>query len=521
MTVESTQEKDQYSLGCPHLQETDSTEKLPNEITACLRPATQHEIDAHQRELSSRSYASVLCDKAKDVADRLDNTARLVWNLDFRANLGRSIHNDPYLSLHKIVGRSFYVTAHPAVIKAVLKDYHNDETESSCFHIDERDIRTIELLRNVFDDEEITTDDFLLLASKKPTQKYRRFLHQYFSSGKTKEMLSSIGDLANSTIQEWFERGSESINITSETKIFATSVMSKLFLGYSGPYTEMCRSIDNILVYSVKTLLNQSISKDFQAQLEIDKEVLKTRVDEAMATKSSSDENISLVQAMIGSDDFNERQVKVMTFVLFFAGQETTASALNYVILKCTQDKKLQSTVRSEMQSIIDEEKCSVAEAATKSPTIKQIIVEGLRMLTPAYSLGRVTHKDLILELTHTNTGEVETRYIEKDTRINPCPTFAARHESIVSDKPNTFDHERLSADEIPKFLPNLPWFPLGGGPHSCPGWSVAYYEEMIMLGTLLYGYDIQTDLVGEPNQVGKFTATTENDVLISIEKVV
>ncbi len=519
MTVESKNETSKYDLKCPYkILKSDPT-KIPDDITACLRPATKEEMIEHKEALNSRGILTKLGDGTQDLAERANNTARIVLNLDFRANLERTIYDDPYLSLHKIIGREFYTSRHPVVIKEILKYYHNDNSEKSCFHIREGDSKTIEFIQEIFRDDDITYDDFLLLASKGPTKALRKFLLQYFSSVQAKRVIPSISALANSTIQKWYESSEPSINVTKESKIFATSEMSKLFLGHTGPYEEICQAVDSILVYMIKMVLNQSISKEFKQQIETAAEVLKSSVDVAMNTTSVNPDDSSLVKAMISGKEFTERQVKIMTLTLFVGGQENTASALNYTILKCAQNKELQQQIRKEIQSIIDKQSCTVGEAATQSPTIKQIIVEGLRMVTPAYSLGRYANKDLVLEITHSDTSDVETRYIESGTRVNPCPTFAARHETLVPDNPNTFNHERFSPEDIPKFLPNLPWSPFGGGPHTCPAWSLAYHEEMIFLGTLLHGYDIGTNTLGEPNQVGRFACTTVKDVNISLKK--
>lgn len=519
MTVESTHASPKSSLECPYEFFVKGPTKLPDDITARLRPATSDEIAAHRQLLDSRSFMTKIADGTKDLAERASNTARIALNLDFRANMELTIYDDPYLSLHKIVGREFYISRHPVVIKEILRYYHNDDSEKSCFHIRDGDSKTIEFIREVFGDDEITYDDFLLLASKKPTKAYRKFLLQYFSSVQAKKLIPSISAFAETTIQKWHDSKEPLINVTKETKIFATSVMSKLFLGHTGPYEEICRAVDNILVYMVSMLLNKSVSKEFKQQIQIDAEVLKSSVDLAMNTTNVNPDDASLVEAMINREEFNERQVKIMTFTLFFAGQENTASALNYVIFKCAQNKELQYTVRKEIQTIIDKQGCTVGEAATQSMTIKQIITEGLRMVTPAYSIGRYANKDLVLEITHADSGVKESRYIESGTRVNPCPTFAARHETLVPDQPNTFDHERFAPEEIPAFLPNLPWSPFGGGPDTCPAWSLAYHEEMIFLGTLLHGYDIDTELIGEPNQVGRFACTLADDVKISLKK--
>lgn len=193
--------------------------------------------------------------------------------------------------------------------------------------------------------------------------------------------------------------------------------------------------------------------------------------------------------------------MRAMVFTLFFAGQDTTANTINYIMLKLAQDPQLQ------------------ADVASGELSIDSLIVEGLRMMPAAGLIGRIAKDDLVLSITNSDSGEKYDHYIQKGDRIGVAGIYMSRDPDIVNVGGNldTFDPHRWDGKDLPKVLTQLNWSPFGGGTHSCPGSKLAHTEMRLFLGALLERFTLSTDIIGEPRQHTAFTARADGNLLIKL----
>lgn len=486
-----------------------------NPLTIKLRPATKEEVTDHYQSNEEQNIFKKSWSWISDNCSKTYHIGHVFLSKNFLTNLEKSVHDDPYLSLHKMYPKNFYLTGHPEVMKTLLSPYRNDESEDSYYRILPEDCPiTIKLIQEILEDDTISIEENMILASREKNLEHRLALFKFFSQGKINKRIPEISEIVERTIEDWSldMLGNNEIPITQLAKGYATTVMSKLFLGFEGPYHELCSAVDTILLYLVKSLTKQSLSKEFLVKLEESKTILRTCVEESLTQAQESQEPASLVKKLL--EEKSEQETKVITFILFLAGQENTASLINYSLLKIAQDKELQNSIREEIEAIKTEENCATAEAANQSKLIHAVLKESLRMQPPVYTLGRFPGKDLILDV------DEQSYFIEKESRINPCPHFAGRHPSIAIDTPDTFDYTRWNEININDYPTNYEWLPFGYGPHKCPGWRLAYLETKILIAKLLERFELDTTIKGEPKQVGLFTTTTKNPVYISLSEI-
>lgn len=165
----------------------------------------------------------------------------------------------------------------------------------------------------------------------------------------------------------------------------------------------------------------------------------------------------TLVKQMM-NEGFTEAQVKAMIFILFFAGQDTTANTLNYILLKTAQNSNIQKDIQNKVISIND------------------LIVEGLRMMCAAGFIARIAKENLILTVKNADNKTEQLQYlIKKGDKLSCAPTMLARNPLVVKAKNKNNLEEflpyRWKYTSHPVNLIHLPWKPFGGDKHGCPGY--------------------------------------------------
>lgn len=135
--------------------------------------------------------------------------------------------------------------------------------------------------------------------------------------------------------------------------------------------------------------------------------------------------------------DLTIAQKKSMIFILLFAGQETTASLLSYILWKLASNPVLQELLNRK-----------IVEDRTE---IDRLFDQSLKEFNASYGIPRLIKVDTCLE--YTLRGETV-----------PRKHIFFKGESISV----RIDKLAQAADE---------WFPFGRGPHLCPGQKLAETE--------------------------------------------
>jgi cytochrome P450 len=166
-----------------------------------------------------------------------------------------------------------------------------------------------------------------------------------------------------------------------------------------------------------------------------------------------------------------EAEVKdnVMTFI--FGGQETTSSAMTWVIYLLSQSSEWRERVLAEAEKL---EGYSAQTAVEGLVQTRAVVEESLRLYPPIIGLTR----------TATRRTELAGRTIERGTMVIISPYVVHRHRLLWPD-PDLFDPTRFLGDAA-RTIRRYTYLPFGVGPRMCLGAAFAVQEATMVAATLM-----------------------------------
>ncbi|KAF9622538.1 hypothetical protein IFM89_031942 [Coptis chinensis] len=178
---------------------------------------------------------------------------------------------------------------------------------------------------------------------------------------------------------------------------------------------------------------------------------------------------------------------------VLFAAQDTTASALTWILKFLHDNTKLLESVKAEQEAIYEENdhrNQSLTWSQTRSMTLTQrIILESLRMS----SIISFTFREAVVDV------EYKGYLIPKGWKVMPLFRNIHHNPEFFSD-PDKFDPSRFQAAPKP-----FTFMPFGNGVHACPGNELAKLEILILIHHLVTKF--RWEVVGSENgiQYGPF----------------
>ncbi|KAI8980477.1 cytochrome P450 [Pilobolus umbonatus] len=223
---------------------------------------------------------------------------------------------------------------------------------------------------------------------------------------------------------------------------------------------------------------------------------IQAKIDEMIAKKRESIHEISdkpnnqkdLLTLMLETESGTEKkltlnEMKSNIVAFFFAGQETTASALSSTVLQLARNKDIQRKAREEVLRIMGDDpvdKIPTSEQLREMEYLDCIIKETLRLCSPAItSTTRLIAKDTILNgvlLPQGHRIQINFLNIHMDSQLWEDP-FEYRPERFMN-KSSVQGKEELK------------WLPFGYGPHTCLGMNFSITEQRVFICMLLRKFE-------------------------------
>jgi cytochrome P450 len=196
--------------------------------------------------------------------------------------------------------------------------------------------------------------------------------------------------------------------------------------------------------------------------------------------------------------DFEELVDQVA--MLFFAGHETSASALGWAVYLLAACPHVQERIRAEVLEVAGEGAPGFGDVKQLKFT-RDVFRESLRLYPPVGFIMR--------EAGHTECMRDKT--IKPGSAIAVSPWLIHRHRTMW-DRPDVFDPDRF-ADEASKTSIRTAYLPFSLGPRACIGASFAMQEATLILASLArrYRFEVMPEHVPEP--VGRLTIRSANGI--------
>jgi cytochrome P450 len=163
-------------------------------------------------------------------------------------------------------------------------------------------------------------------------------------------------------------------------------------------------------------------------------------------------------------------------FTFFFAGQDTTAGALCWMLYFLTKHPDVVQKIRQEISSVIGEREIT-AEDTNNLPYCNNVVKETLRIQPTTPFLDRIAAKDCVL-------AGVPVR---KNTPIG-VGIYPLHHDPAYWKDPDLFMPERW---DDPSSKKSFIWVPFSAGHRNCIGMKFGTQEVIVGMVMILKEFDV------------------------------
>jgi len=167
--------------------------------------------------------------------------------------------------------------------------------------------------------------------------------------------------------------------------------------------------------------------------------------------------------------------------VMMNAGTDTTTAALTNTIYLLYKHPKVLSKLRTELDAATGTSDVPNYDSLASLPFLRACIEESLRV-RPASSFGlpRVVPK---------GGRYIAGQFIAEGVTVS-VPTYTLLRDPVAFDTHEEFIPERWIDGDKERM--SKAHFPFSTGPRACIGRNIAYYEQLIVIGTLVRAFDFE-----------------------------
>ena len=171
-----------------------------------------------------------------------------------------------------------------------------------------------------------------------------------------------------------------------------------------------------------------------------------------------------------------DQQLRDEAMTLFLAGHETTALVLSWTWYLLGQHAEVEQRLAEEVRTVL-QGRPPTLEDVPRLPYLEQVVLEVMRLYSPAYLIGREALEDC----------EIGGYRVPRGTTIF-MPQWVVHRDPRFFADPESFRPERWTA-AFQKQLPKFAYFPFGGGPRLCIGNTFAMTEMVLVLALIAQSY--------------------------------
>ncbi|XP_052200829.1 abscisic acid 8'-hydroxylase CYP707A1-like [Diospyros lotus] len=325
----------------------------------------------------------------------------------------------------------------------------------------------------------------------------RKLIQGSLSPEAIRNLVSDIEAIAVSALNSW--SGGHVINTFQEMKKFSFEVGILAIFGHlEAHYREELKQNYGIVEKGYNSFPTNIAGTPYKKALSARKrlsEILSRIIGERKEKKSIEKD---LLGCLLNSKDqkgevLRDEQIADNIIGVLFAAQDTTATAMTWILKYLHENPKLLEAVKAEHQAIYqsnEQGNHSLTWTQTrKMPTTHKTILESLRMAT----IISFTFREAVADV------EYKGYLIPKGWKV--MPLFRnIHHDPKFFSNPQTFDPSRFEVAPKP-----YTFMPFGSGVHACPGNELAKLEMLIMTHHLVTKF--RWELVGSQSgiQYGPF----------------
>ena len=205
-----------------------------------------------------------------------------------------------------------------------------------------------------------------------------------------------------------------------------------------------------------------------------------------------------------------KNEILAQSWVIFFGGYETTATALTFALYELALNFDVQQRLHDEIMTAVDKHGNIEPDIVSRLPYLDAVISETLRMHSPALRLSRVANQDYKLG----KTGII----LLKNQSVE-IPIHAMHYSEEYYDQPYRFYPERFLPENRHKLIPYT-FLPFGFGPRNCIGMRFALAVAKLELAEVIYRFRFfRTKEIDTPKRKRNVFAYTSKKVQVKFER--
>ncbi|XP_033114237.1 cytochrome P450 3A24-like [Anneissia japonica] len=231
--------------------------------------------------------------------------------------------------------------------------------------------------------------------------------------------------------------------------------------------------------------------------------------------REESAKRIDFMQLMIDSDNsalskraqLTNTEILAQSLTFFFAGYETTTTALCYIAYLLARNGDKQEKLIQEIDDVTEGKSDIGYEVVAKMPYLEMVVTESIRMYSPATIYDRVCTESCTVKGIHIPKG-----------MIIVFPAYAIHHDPELYPEPDSFKPERFSKEKKQQRHP-FAFATFGNGPRNCIGMRFALIEIKMAIVRILqkvkFEVCAETEIPPTPRKNGFLTPA--NDLYLRV----
>jgi cytochrome P450 len=325
--------------------------------------------------------------------------------------------------------------------------------------------------------------DGLLWVDGAEHDSQRKLMTPAFHGRNMDDYLGRINRIVDGQFAEWQAKGSRDFYLDAQQ--IAWKLSMSILLGIEEP-TEIARMTrlwflltqGGYAIFRVR-LPWSKYGKAYWARNQIEG-ILQGIIDERRRDPKG-DVLSMLVHAGEDGNRFTDAQLHAHLRLMIYAGFDTTASTLSWIIVEMLRRPDLLARLLAEVQSNGDPNAPVTMDEIRKTPFMEAVIKETLR-LHPQTPFAMRGVKEPF---------EIGGYTVTPDFHVALMPCLTHRMPEYFAD-PDMFDPDRFLAPREEDKAHPYAWIGFGGGPRACLGEGVARLEMKAVLARLLRRFTLQ-----------------------------
>ncbi|KAM8929973.1 cytochrome P450 4B1-like [Pelodytes ibericus] len=235
--------------------------------------------------------------------------------------------------------------------------------------------------------------------------------------------------------------------------------------------------------------------------------------DETEFTKLQNKKHLDFLDILLLAQDENgqglsDQDLRAEVDTFMFAGHDTTASGISWILYCLAQHPEHQQRCREEIREILGGRDTIEWDDLSKMPYTTMCIKESLRLYAPVPFTARQLSKPITFS---------DGRSLPEGCLVSVCIDSIHRNPDVWND-PEVFDPSRFSSENSAQRHSHA-FLPFSAGKRNCIGQSFAMNEMKVAVALTLSAFELYPDPTMTPRKIVTLVLKSKNGIHLQLKK--